>query len=126
MASAFFCKILSNAPVNYVRGEGFYKLRGLKLPDWSYFFVNKSRVSAERCKMICLTNYSCTAYAITTISGCVLWAGDVTDIREFSEGGQDLYIRLAASEFGKQKDARIIIISIVLTTILISGLGYVF
>ncbi|KAF6170695.1 hypothetical protein GIB67_015647 [Kingdonia uniflora] len=74
-------------------GEGFYKLRGLKLPDSPYFFVNKSRVSAER---------------------------------EFSEGGQDLYIRLAASEFGKQKDARIIILSVVLTTILISGLGYLF
>ncbi|KAF6159049.1 hypothetical protein GIB67_032666 [Kingdonia uniflora] len=115
-----------NVPVNCVQGEEFYKLRGLKLPDSSYFFVNKSRVSAERCKMICLTNCSCTAYATTAISGCVLWAGDVTDIREFSEGGQDLYIRLAASEFGKQKDARIIILSVVLTAILISGLGYLF
>ncbi|KAF6168152.1 hypothetical protein GIB67_011537 [Kingdonia uniflora] len=37
--------------------------------------------------------------------------GDLTDIREYTEGGQDLYIRLAASELDKQKkDTRLIII----------------
>jgi hypothetical protein len=33
-------------------------------------------------------------------SGCVLWFGSLVDIREFSEGGQDLYIRMAISELG--------------------------
>ncbi|KAF6138879.1 hypothetical protein GIB67_018610 [Kingdonia uniflora] len=45
------------------------------------------------------------------MSGCITWFGDLTDIREYTEGGQDLYIHLAASELEKQKkDTRLIII----------------
>jgi hypothetical protein len=35
-------------------------------------------------------------------SGCVLWFGSLIDISEYSdsEGGQDLYIRMATSELG--------------------------
>jgi hypothetical protein len=32
--------------------------------------------------------------------GCAIWLGDLLDIRQFSAGGQDLYIRMHASEFG--------------------------
>ncbi|RVW68704.1 G-type lectin S-receptor-like serine/threonine-protein kinase [Vitis vinifera] len=31
-------------------------------------------------------------------SGCVLWFGNLIDIREYNENGQDLYVRMAASE----------------------------
>lgn len=41
------------------------------------------------------------AYANSDISrqgtGCALWFGDLIDIRKFSDGGQDLYIRIPAS-----------------------------
>ncbi len=33
-------------------------------------------------------------------SGCALWLGDLLDIRQFRADGQDLYIRLHATEFG--------------------------
>jgi hypothetical protein len=36
-------------------------------------------------------------------SGCILWFGDLVDIRQYTEDGQDLYIRMASSEIGKYK-----------------------
>ncbi|KAF6143249.1 hypothetical protein GIB67_039032 [Kingdonia uniflora] len=100
-----------NSPLNCSHGEGFIKLKGLKLPDSLNILVNESVKSAKECKMECLANCSCMAYAATKMSGCITWFGDLTDFREYTEGGQDLYIRLAASELDKQKkDTRLIII----------------
>uniref|UniRef100_A0A2N9EM72 Bulb-type lectin domain-containing protein n=1 Tax=Fagus sylvatica TaxID=28930 RepID=A0A2N9EM72_FAGSY len=54
----------------------------------------------------CLKNCSCTAYANSDIrnggSGCLMWFGDLIDIREFidEKGEQDVYIREPASELG--------------------------
>ncbi|KAH9748353.1 Receptor-like serine/threonine-protein kinase SD1-8 [Citrus sinensis] len=44
-----------------------------------------------------------SAYANTNITGgtgCVTWTGELKDIRKYAEGGQDLYVRLAASDIG--------------------------
>jgi hypothetical protein len=64
---------------------------------------NKS-MSLKECEGMCLKNYSCTAYASLGVrgggSGGLLWFGSLVDIREFAEGGQDLYIRMATSELG--------------------------
>ena len=30
----------------------------------------------------------------------MVWFGDLLDIRVYEDGGQDLYVRMAASEFG--------------------------
>ncbi|KAL8257663.1 hypothetical protein R6Q59_029704 [Mikania micrantha] len=50
----------------------------------------------------CKNNCSCTAYANPIITpggvGCLLWFGDLIDVRVFPQNGQDLYVRLAASE----------------------------
>ena len=43
------------------------------------------------------------AYAVALVGGCVVWSGDMLDMRLFTDGGQDLYIRMAASEFGKSE-----------------------
>ncbi|KAF6150124.1 hypothetical protein GIB67_009644 [Kingdonia uniflora] len=52
----------------------------------------------------CLKNCSCMAYTNTNISsggsGCVIWPGNLVDIRKFKDAGQDLYIRMPASELG--------------------------
>jgi hypothetical protein len=32
--------------------------------------------------------------------GCVMWIGELNDIRDYPDGGQDLFVRLAASELG--------------------------
>ncbi|XVF77727.1 hypothetical protein PTKIN_Ptkin14bG0070200 [Pterospermum kingtungense] len=95
--------------------DGFRKHSGVKLPDTSSSWYNQT-MSLEMCKEKCLKNCSCTAYANSAISGkgsgCLLWFTDnLMDIREFNEGGQDLHIRMAASELDgimNQKKVRII------------------
>ncbi|KAK9155992.1 hypothetical protein Sjap_003472 [Stephania japonica] len=86
--------------------DGFQRFSSVKVPDTAFSWVDKN-MSLGECQIKCLKNCSCTAYSNTDIrgsgSGCVLWFGDLIDIRELSEGaGQDLYVRLAASELGAQ------------------------
>jgi hypothetical protein len=54
---------------------------------------------------MCTKNCSCIAYTNLDIreggSGCLLWFSDLIDIRRLNENGQDIYIRMAASELGK-------------------------
>ncbi|XVF77729.1 hypothetical protein PTKIN_Ptkin14bG0070300 [Pterospermum kingtungense] len=89
--------------------DGFLKLSRVKLPDTSFSWFNTT-MSLEMCREMCLKNCSCTAYANSDIrergSGCLLWFNDLMDIREYSEGGQDLYIRMAASELDRIKKQR--------------------
>jgi hypothetical protein len=52
---------------------------------------------------MCLSNCSCRAYAAADVSwginrGCVIWAVDLVDMRQYPEVVQDVYIRLAQSE----------------------------
>uniref|UniRef100_A0A6N2MEP3 non-specific serine/threonine protein kinase n=1 Tax=Salix viminalis TaxID=40686 RepID=A0A6N2MEP3_SALVM len=85
------------------RGQDLYirmpppSKEGLKLPDTSYSWYDTS-MSLVECKNMCLKNCSCSAYANSNItgegSGCLLWFGDLVDMREFSTRGQDLYIRM--------------------------------
>ncbi|KAM5586627.1 hypothetical protein ABKV19_005521 [Rosa sericea] len=82
--------------------DGFLNFTRLKLPDTSSSWFDTS-MSLEECKVLCSENCSCTAYANTDIrdggSGCLLWFENLIDIKEFTPGGgQDLYIRMAASE----------------------------
>ncbi|KAF8052888.1 hypothetical protein N665_1494s0003 [Sinapis alba] len=65
--------------------------------------MRKTRLSCdEECEARCLKDCNCTAFANTDIrnggTGCVIWTGDLLDIRNFAEGGQDLYVRLAAAD----------------------------
>ncbi|KAK2990166.1 hypothetical protein RJ640_014618, partial [Escallonia rubra] len=72
------------------------------LPDLDSWH-NESR-NLEQCKAECLNNCSCMAVANLDIkgrgSGCIMWFGDLMDIRERVEPGskQDMYIRMPASE----------------------------
>ncbi|XP_010240988.1 PREDICTED: receptor-like serine/threonine-protein kinase SD1-8 [Nelumbo nucifera] len=115
---------------NYVcqKDDGFLTLKGMKLPDSSKAFVDES-MSLEECATQCRSNCSCTAYANTNIngegSGCVFWVVELIDLREYlQEGGQDLYVRVAASELdaaeGTKADKRR---RIILITSIIGGLG---
>ncbi|KAJ0044436.1 hypothetical protein Pint_04387 [Pistacia integerrima] len=84
--------------------EGFLKLPRMKLPDigWS----NKS-MNLKECKAACTKNCSCRAYANSELTGggigCLMWFKDLTDMRECSKQyswGQDIFIRVPASELG--------------------------
>ncbi|CAL5341863.1 unnamed protein product [Camellia sinensis] len=85
-------------------GDGFLKVSGLKLPDTQHSWFNVS-MGLEECERVCLRNCNCTGYANVDIrdggSGCLIWFGDLIDIREYAENGQDLYVRMAASELEK-------------------------
>ncbi|CDY39269.1 BnaC06g27220D [Brassica napus] len=56
----------------------------------------------DECEAKCLNDCNCTAYANTDIrdggSGCVIWNGGLFDIRSYPNGGQDLYVKLAAAD----------------------------
>jgi hypothetical protein len=54
----------------------------------------------------CLKNCACRAYASANVGspggkGCFMWTGDLLDMRQFENGGQDLFVRLAASDLRK-------------------------
>ncbi|MCD7459424.1 hypothetical protein HAX54_040881 [Datura stramonium] len=87
--------------LNCLQGDVFLKYSHIKLPDTRNSWSNVT-MTLEECKDICSKNCSCMAYSNTDIrnggSGCLLWFEDLLDIRKGSNGGQDIYIRMAASE----------------------------
>ncbi|KAF6154137.1 hypothetical protein GIB67_016389 [Kingdonia uniflora] len=74
----------------------------LQVPDTSRSQEDKS-LSLKDCENKCLKNCSCRAYAITGISGCTTWYGDLIDIREFTDGGQDIFVRVDAVELANAR-----------------------
>ncbi|KAH1127710.1 hypothetical protein GLYMA_06G261200v4 [Glycine max] len=81
--------------------DGFVKFKGLKVPDTTHTWLNES-IGLEECRVKCLSNCSCMAFANSDIrgegSGCVMWFGDLIDMKQLQTDGQDLYIRMHASE----------------------------
>ncbi|KAJ1441975.1 putative serine/threonine-protein kinase [Sesbania bispinosa] len=84
---------------NDTHKDGFVKFEGLKVPDTTHTWLDES-MGLEECRNKCLNNCSCMAYANSNISGagsgCVMWFGDLIDMRQFEDDGQVLYIRMAA------------------------------
>ncbi|XP_022717014.1 G-type lectin S-receptor-like serine/threonine-protein kinase At4g27290 isoform X1 [Durio zibethinus] len=118
---------IRRTPLACDSGDSFLKHTRLELPDTSKSWANKS-MSFKECEELCLRNCSCTAYANLDIregTGCLLWFNELIDMTEFTEDGQDLYIRLAKSELDqlqrkmKSKEKRkavVIAISIIIAT----------
>ncbi|KAI3495255.1 hypothetical protein L1887_37503 [Cichorium endivia] len=84
--------------------DGFLPMKNMKLPESSKAFVDRS-MNLSECGEICKRNCSCAAYANMNIteggSGCVIWEMDLIDMRQYADsedGGQDLYVRVAASD----------------------------
>ncbi|CAK9144613.1 unnamed protein product [Ilex paraguariensis] len=111
-------------PLDCHSGEGFVQVPSVKLPDLLEFQLNTS-MSLIECKAECLKNCSCSAYANPYVTGggtgCLMWFGNLVDIREFvAEGSeQDIYLRLPASELehisrSKEKNKRLVKILVVL------------
>lgn len=85
---------------------GFKKFSNLKLP-YGEFVVDRKIRKQDECKAACSSNCSCVAFTVARIVGCVLWFGELIDMRVFDQAGQDLYIKLAASELGKHNLPRV-------------------
>jgi hypothetical protein len=94
---------IRRTPLDCTEKDGFQSYTGVKLPDTSSSRYDDS-FSLGECEGLCIQNCSCFAYANLDIrgrgSGCLRWFGDLIDTRRLAEGGQDIYIRLAASQPG--------------------------
>ncbi|KAK9156017.1 hypothetical protein Sjap_003497 [Stephania japonica] len=74
--------------------DWFLKVPNVRLPVNS----KASKVHTdENCKLACSNDCSCGAYAYTS-TGCFTWHGNLLNIQQLDSGGDDLYLRLAASE----------------------------
>ncbi|GFP90253.1 g-type lectin s-receptor-like serine/threonine-protein kinase at4g27290 [Phtheirospermum japonicum] len=112
----------------------FLRYSGVKFPDSRFTWYNDS-LSLIECEAMCLRDCSCTAYSNLDIrnggSGCLLWFGDLVDIRDLPEAPQEIYIRMASSELGfcfandaeEEKGKRLIIILTSLVGIVLLGLS---
>ncbi|KAL2475516.1 G-type lectin S-receptor-like serine/threonine-protein kinase [Abeliophyllum distichum] len=116
---------IRRTPLNCTTMTGFRKFSGMKLPDTLNFSVNRSALNRLECEKACLKNCSCAAYAMTQLSGCIAWFEDLLDIRKYSEGGQDLYVRMPASELDSSKKSKrtVVVASVsVISFLLVLGL----
>ncbi|KAG6754765.1 hypothetical protein POTOM_040559 [Populus tomentosa] len=105
------------------KDDEFLELDMVKVPDFSEW---SSSASEQNCKDECLNNCSCIAYSHQTGIGCMLWREKLTDIRKFSSGGANLYVRLADLEFGKNRDMKAVISITVVTGAIIIAAGAFF
>ncbi|KAL5730616.1 hypothetical protein ACHQM5_003417 [Ranunculus cassubicifolius] len=91
-------------PIKCGKGEGFNSFTGVKLPDTTTSSLVNTSLNLEECRVECLKNCSCTAFANSNIreseSGCIMWFTDLVDMRKLSGVGHELYIRMAASALG--------------------------
>ncbi|KAF5782696.1 putative protein kinase RLK-Pelle-DLSV family [Helianthus annuus] len=110
-------------------GDGFVKYGALKLPDNPIVWGNDTD---HVCEAKCLKNCSCMAYANVDVYGdgsrCVVWIGDLVDMKNFPDGREQIYIRMAHAELqsiaaAKRKRVTVKIVSVVtvIGILLLSG-----
>ncbi|XP_054777769.1 G-type lectin S-receptor-like serine/threonine-protein kinase At1g11330 [Prosopis cineraria] len=104
--------------------DGFVQLENTKVPD---LLNGTFTVSAlPDCRIHCLNNCSCLAYAYDAGIGCMMWSENLIDIQRFSNDGLNLYIRLANSELEEKSNLAVIIsIPVTIGTILVAACAYV-
>ncbi|TKY66128.1 G-type lectin S-receptor serine/threonine-protein kinase [Spatholobus suberectus] len=106
------------------KADGFLKLQTVKVPD----FADGSSLSLQpnMCRSRCLENCSCIAYSYNAEIGCISWTGNLIDMQQFSDGGLDLYIRVAYTELDKERNRTVIItITVTIGTTLIVICAYI-
>ncbi|KAL5547052.1 hypothetical protein UlMin_006739, partial [Ulmus minor] len=87
--------------------DGFYKMSMINLPDF-YEYVEVAH-DLDDCHLWCLNNCSRIAYSLVKGIGCLIWSKGLVDLRLFAVGGEDIFLRLANSELGRQSKKKIII-----------------
>ncbi|CAM0902473.1 unnamed protein product [Alopecurus aequalis] len=99
----------------------FVTLSRMKVPDKFLLVPNRS---FEECTTECAINCSCTAYAYTNLSSngamesrCLVWTRELVDTGRYSNGGENLYLRLANSPV--QKDTKLVKIALPIACLLI-------
>nr|KYP44598.1 Putative serine/threonine-protein kinase receptor [Cajanus cajan] len=111
---------IQNEPFHCKDRDVFVKYVGMKVPETTHTWVDEN-INLDECRARCSNNCSCMAFTNSDIrgagSGCVLWFGELFDVKESQTGGQDLYIRMSGSEFdGHNKSVTIIIATTIAAT----------
>ncbi|XP_042064002.1 G-type lectin S-receptor-like serine/threonine-protein kinase At1g11300 isoform X2 [Salvia splendens] len=88
-------------------GDGFWKMRFMKVPDFAEPFP---AAGEGECRRRCLANCSCLAYAHESNIGCMIWNDVLIDVEKFNGVGVDLFIRLSASDLDHKRDKKLYII----------------
>ncbi|KAK1260159.1 Receptor-like serine/threonine-protein kinase SD1-7 [Acorus gramineus] len=92
------------------KGGVFFKLQMMKLPDQ----LRQTRsASSATCKAECTNSCDCMAYTFLnatlagSLSSCMVWERDLMDLEQLTTKGENLYVRLVASEL--QKRSRVLL-----------------
>ncbi|KAK4439263.1 G-type lectin S-receptor-like serine/threonine-protein kinase [Sesamum alatum] len=99
------------------REDRFSKLTNVKVPDLIHVLPG----TKDDCESLCLNNCSCIAYSHDPGIGCMSWRDSLIDIRQFPRGGSDLYVRVAYSVHGKEKDHKVVVIVSAITGIFVAS-----
>ncbi|KAK6124445.1 hypothetical protein DH2020_041822 [Rehmannia glutinosa] len=121
--------------------DGFLHMKNVKLPESVTAFVD-TQMNLDQCRELCLRNCSCRGYSNANItaggSGCVIWAEDLYDMRQYAvaEGGQSFYFRVPAADLDpagavgsgndSNKTKQIIMVAGIIAGILLVGLAIFF
>ncbi|KAK8954454.1 Receptor-like serine/threonine-protein kinase SD1-8 [Platanthera zijinensis] len=82
-----------------VGGDGFVKVSCVKPPESTNMTKAVAGVEAEGYEAMCLKNCSCMAFAVVG-GNCIISPEELLDIKQFPTGGEEVFIRLAASDLG--------------------------
>ncbi|KAM5588480.1 hypothetical protein ABKV19_006763 [Rosa sericea] len=102
------CETHRNESVSSKGKDGFLKLERLKVPNFHEYLTSVAPDKFEDCKIKCLNNCSCLAYAYVADIGCLVWSKYLIDMQLFPSFGEDLYVRLAQSELDEGKAIKLI------------------
>ncbi|KAJ0249431.1 Uncharacterized protein HA466_0149250 [Hirschfeldia incana] len=87
-----------SSPLTCGEGDGFMVLGQMKMPETSEAFVEEM-IGLEECSQKCVRDCNCTGFAIMDNmnggSGCVMWTGELVDMRKYDAGGQTVYVKVA-------------------------------
>ncbi|XP_042433667.1 G-type lectin S-receptor-like serine/threonine-protein kinase At4g27290 isoform X2 [Zingiber officinale] len=108
----------SSPPSPNCSSEGFSQWRMVKLPDTENATAVGNR-TLDECRDLCSRNCSCMAHAVTAWDGCLMWRGDLIDVRMFSQGGDELFVRLVAApdNYSEKQSKRSVKIIAIATTL---------
>ncbi|GLJ59627.1 hypothetical protein SUGI_1516560 [Cryptomeria japonica] len=87
--------------------DSFTQLTDKSFPDNVIPSMQTKHATVKECTAACLTNCSCTAFAITnsTPPACQMWFGDLLNVRN-SANARPLFIRMAASELSEGGESK--------------------
>lgn len=96
--------------------DGFLKMEYMKVPDFAEWLPPKLE---DACRIQCLSNCSCLAYAFDTGIGCMSWGGFLIDIQQFQGSGTTLHIRVAHSELDHPGEIILIVVLVIVSLLIV-------